>query len=378
MNIERGPFTGDQCPSLWFVTNRSENHSITVDVAHYLCLEFVISGHSRTSMETDHIASRTLLSPDEIIRNQYIPLIMSGSVIDWLLRNSGPVVRFRTIVDLLQTQDVGLVATAIDSLHGATIVKIWLDRLKQQFDVNSVWSEEPTAFGNIIGKLVDLGLRAGLQPFDTLTLPARAWLTDTIEASERPRLTETMLIVTCHLALAGYSDIQYVDKILKWRLNRLYQQHGEGGEWTERPNEISWFDVIGFLHSKPIMQDSELRQKVEAIMRNVVDNQSRLRLPEPEVIPRTLALLGTVTRSQTIRESSWFKNLIDAIESFKTERGTYRFPEEAMPEKSSGTWLDGSYLAMDHGANPNALEAESTLRALMLKQVIAADSQWFP
>ncbi|MCF2135800.1 MAG: hypothetical protein K9W43_01030 [Candidatus Thorarchaeota archaeon] len=289
----------------------------------------------------------------------------------WLLESAGPIIRFRTIVDLLQSQDVGQVAYALDQLHSSPIVKTWLNRLEQGFKTSVIWSQQPTSFGNVMGKLVQIGMRAGLQPFDSLCLPARAWLTDAIERDERIRVTKSMMVVVNHLSLAGYAQTRYVDKILRYRLNLLYDRRPGKVDDSSLALSATWLDIVGIFHSQPILSEPEWRSKAEAILEDVISGQTRLLLPVPEIQPQTLVLIETLARSHVIRESKWFKTLLDNVEKYRTEYGRYRFPEPALPEKQEGMWIDGAYMAFDDRSHePNALEYESTFRALQIKQII--------
>ncbi|MFW9961668.1 MAG: hypothetical protein ACFFDV_11655, partial [Candidatus Thorarchaeota archaeon] len=88
----------------------------------------------------------------------------SYNLAQWLLQNAGPCIRFRTLVEIIQEQDVGLVSQALQEMLESPEVVEWTGRLIPQFDISSIHSGSPDAFENVIGKLVQLGLRAGLQP----------------------------------------------------------------------------------------------------------------------------------------------------------------------------------------------------------------------
>ena len=99
-------------------------------------------------------------------------------LIDWLIRNAGPVIKYRTIVDVRDEQNVGIVGVVLKDLFASPLVKYWLSRLKPTVDLKQLHSSNPDAYENVMGKLVQLGIRAGLQPFDNKTLPFRTWLSD--------------------------------------------------------------------------------------------------------------------------------------------------------------------------------------------------------
>ena len=70
-----------------------------------------------------------------------------------------------------------------------------------------------------------------------------------------------------------------------------------------------------------------------------------------------------------IKESQWFENSMKQIEEFRTEEGTYSFPEEWLSECGKGYWIGGEYMAFDarHG-RANAIEVESTFRVLSIRK----------
>ncbi|TFG26887.1 hypothetical protein EU527_19235, partial [Candidatus Thorarchaeota archaeon] len=115
-------------------------------------------------------------------------------VASWLLQNAGSCIRFRTLVDILQEQDVGIVSRALRDMLASSEVTRWLTNLTPKFDINSLHSSRTEAFENVMGKLVQLGLRAGLQPFDNKTLPFRVWLSENVK--EIPHVPHAVFLRT--------------------------------------------------------------------------------------------------------------------------------------------------------------------------------------
>ncbi|MBE0525474.1 MAG: hypothetical protein IH631_00925, partial [Candidatus Thorarchaeota archaeon] len=133
----------------------------------------------------------------------------SYDIAQWLLRNAGPSIRFRTLVDILNEQDVGVIGHALNEMLQSPDVSKWIEHLTPQFDFNSIHSSRIDAFENVMGKLVQLGLRAGLQPFDSKTLPFRVWLSENLEAApEKPHAIFLRTIIASFLAYAGYGSTQ--------------------------------------------------------------------------------------------------------------------------------------------------------------------------
>ncbi|MHA3963896.1 MAG: hypothetical protein AM325_010170, partial [Candidatus Thorarchaeota archaeon SMTZ1-45] len=75
----------------------------------------------------------------------------------WLLDNGGPIIRFRTLVDIFDEQDVGIVSRALSAMMESPEVAKWLGLIEHSIELNDVHSSKPSAFENVVGKLVQLG-----------------------------------------------------------------------------------------------------------------------------------------------------------------------------------------------------------------------------
>jgi uncharacterized protein YeaO (DUF488 family) len=142
----------------------------------------------------------------------------------WLLDNGGPIIRFRTLVDIFEEQDVGIVSRAMKEMVESPEVVKWLELIEPSLAFNDVHSGRQNAFENVVAKLVQLGWRAGLQPFDNKTLPFRVWLSESIdkepeEAHEVFKRTVTASV----LARAGYQTVEAVQKQVLSRLKTVHQ-----------------------------------------------------------------------------------------------------------------------------------------------------------
>jgi hypothetical protein len=94
--------------------------------------------------------------------------------------------------------------------------------------------------------------------------------------------------------------------------------------------------------------------------------------PNPCQQRKVVQRLELLARFPTARHSAWFQQGLRLLESFQTERGTYRFPGGYLPELSAGYFVGGEYMGLEDGRRgAKALELESTFRMLYLKQLIA-------
>ena len=343
----------------------------------------------------------------------------------WLVDNAGPAIRFRTMVEILEEHDVSKVSQVLNDFLESKIVKTWLARLSPQFNMKMIHSSSPDAFENVMGKLGALGMRAGLQPFDGMTFPFRIWLSEGNEPEIGHPFREFLrAIVASFLAYTGYHDTKPVHDFLVKRLNLIHsfaerpdfeRVYADEGEFPipEKMNRhklvnpelyfgqrlaLPWVhDVRALAGSKDILQNPELREKSERVAELVLSSEYQqlqpgyglmkhgtryyvigwsvhlpnyFAPPEDETNENLLLSLEMMAPFEATRNSEWFKRMMEFLESHRTERGTYMFPESWMQEKRTGYWVNGSYMALDHERRgPDAIEYESTFRALKIKQL---------
>jgi hypothetical protein len=344
--------------------------------------------------------------------------MVSSEAIQWLLANSGPSIRFQIIVDLFQDQDVGRVSSALADLLTSPIVSDWMNRLTPGFQMKHLHSSEPEAFENTMGKLGELGLRAGLQPFDSKTLPFRAWLTDTAEEEiENPFHVFLRTIVASFLSFTGYSSTEPVYSMLTERLEAIYsfaRSPDFAGVYVgKRRNDslvnprlyldqrfvLPWIhDLRGFASSDQILSDHDLRQKVETVVSMVLKPEYQELQPgygfmkykdrgykigwsahlpgftsEPSdaSMSNVLLVLPIMAPFKTARRSEWFRRMMEKLEACATEYDTYQFPREWLPEKQEGYWVNGAYMALEENRRESsAIESESTFRMFRIKHLM--------
>lgn len=348
----------------------------------------------------------------------------SDDLIQWLLTNAGPSIRYRLIDEIVNEQDVGVVNKALNEMLNSSEVIIWLDRLTPDFSLNGIHSSNPGAYENVMGKLAMLGLRAGLHQLDIKTIPFRTWLSDSLKDEiEFPHSVFQKTIIASFLAYAKYGRIKPVVDHFKSRLNALIK-------FAENPNFESIFvdkskykgvpksshrivnpdlypdqqfilpwihDIRGLAFCETIMESTSLRKKCETVIEMILtkDYQS---LPWSYGIARYgkryyaigwavllpgfnsevgksnfgefLLNLEMMANFKAARESEWFSNSIRFLENYKTNRGTYLFPHAWLPEKKVGYWVGGLHMGLEVNRRTKiAIECESTFWMLHIKHL---------
>ena len=341
---------------------------------------------------------------------------------EWLASCAGPSVRYRALVDLQDEQDVGVVGRALDQMISSSSVQDWLTRFHRRFDLNSLHSSRSDAFENIMGKCVLLGLRAGLQPFDSMTIPFRNWLADSRrKAPEAPHSVFLRALVASFLAYAGYVRTEPMQAQMSTRLEALHSfagkpdfdsvfvdrrsfsgvpksNHGlvNPDLYPDQEFRLPWIhDIRGLAFSRSTMSAKD-QNKLDIITSMILTEEyqslplsyglakygSRFyvigwkvhlpgyhRRPEGRDFAELLLALEFMAKLPIARRSAWFKTNIAYLESFRTDDGTYLFPRGWLPEQSIGYWVRGMRMALDDRKLPNALEYESTFWALRIKRL---------
>ena len=333
------------------------------------------------------------------------------------MEHSGPIVQYRTMTELLMEDDVGHVGQALDRLHSDPSVKTWLSRLTPRFTLRALHGSYPNAFENIMGKLVQLGLRAGLQPFDSKTIPFRAWLTDNLHVEiDHPLDHFLRTVVTSFLSYAGYGETRSVKTGILERLGLMDTTAKDmdfSTVYVEPSSDLvnpalykdgrfcfPWIhDIIGLSKSKSLMEDSESRAKIERVVGMILRPEyQKLRrgygsmqyagrtykigwsvhLPvyQTHVDDRDMGFLllamELMAPFRVARESKWFKQSLKLLDTYRTDTMTYRFPRSWLPEKNSGYWVNGAYMALESNRRrPDVIECESTFRVLKIMQLMS-------
>ena len=343
----------------------------------------------------------------------------------WLLDNGGPIIRFRTLVDIFEEQDVGTVSRAMKEMVESLEVVKWLDLIEPSLAFNDVHSGRQNAFENVVAKLVQLGWRAGLQPFDSKTLPFRVWLSKNVD--KEPVAAHEVFkrtLIASVLARAGYQTVEAVQKQVLSRLETVHrysmnpdlsQIYVDKSDYRGIPKgsvnhdlvdpelypgqqfALPWIhDVYAFSNLDLVLENKQYRGKIEQILEMVLTPEYQnlpwsyglakygkqyyvlgwavhlpgySNPPEGRLFAEMLLVLDTLAPFSCIRKSQWFQNSMSYLEDFRAEDGTYSFPRTWLPEKRRGYWIGGEYMAFDERkGRKNAIEVESTFRVLSVRQ----------
>lgn len=356
-----------------------------------------------------------------------------SELIHWLMESGGPVIRYRTASEL--SRDMGgydhgkLLAELLDSKP----VKLWLSRCQPiampkqyKYAYYTIHGSKEIFFENVVPKLVQLGLHAGMSVFHEATAPFLQRLKEDVDRPyEDPFTIFYLTLLAAFLAMAGYEAEETVRTFLNIRLKALYEFtrqrdydiYADPSNYPSVPKfyrvnivkpklyqnnviVLPWiYDIYGF---SAVYERNCTRSKkeIDEIIRyiltpdyqrfpdgygNIVFSKSRaLAMGWSVHLPGFLGFSGSQTdfiwrsfvqRVELMasfpfaREHSWFEKSIKHLESFRIKKGTYVFPKHYITESRSGYWVSGQRMGLgENRRKKTTYELESTFWMLKIKE----------
>lgn len=344
--------------------------------------------------------------------------------IEWLLKNGGPVIRYRTARELLAKPSHELEEIERELL-ATEAVNIWLERLGIATDHNPIHSSKVTAYENAMGKLIQLGCHCGMELFDQQTQPYKAWLQPVTTTRDFGWNPFQRMVIGSLLIAAGYYQELALQAYFKERLDTLWRFtrelnfdiYADRKQYSDIPKGFrdkplvkpefyvggdeqfpTIYDMYA-LANYPVQQLSENEQrKIDAVLAYVLHPRYQsfpegyglmragprkyyaigwsVHLPRYQHIEansyddsRFIQRLALMSNFQVAREHSWFQESVESLEAYRTARGTYIFPRSFLPERTSGYWVIGAYMGFAENRRKRiTLELESTFWMLKIKQ----------
>ena len=285
--------------------------------------------------------------------------------------------------------------------------------------IMEVHGSKPNNLENVLGKLTDFGVKKGVPELDERTVPYRKWL-DGI--SERPGLNVfdsfSMGMVADFLARASYADEPAVRRVLKERLDTVYDFTRKGdydiyvpGKYIRKHPLIKLevvkggtcrlpliYDIIGWGAYLPKHGTKKDKKKADTIIEYIF-NKKYQKFPWgygvmgddsgrtwslgwsvhlPGFSDSLLPNLSSPLRVQMINllihfkaacQHPWFKESLNHLEKFKTEKGTYLFPRDYLQEKPVGYWVNGYHMGLEENRRTSR-ELESTFWMLKFNKLL--------
>jgi hypothetical protein len=348
--------------------------------------------------------------------------VNDNELIEWLLLNAGPSIRYRTAHELTGAKQSELKKLK-DELLESRPVKKWLDNLIP----GTLHHSKNTAFENAMGKLVELGMHVGIPPFDKKIKPFREWLSQATDYQPDVFSGFYKSLVTGALVRAGFTKDKKLRAFLHGRLASLYETTGKkkfniylttaekkgfSRKYIDKPmlrpeliadGEYRFpfiHDAYALANFPEDMIDATTRKKINSVVNYILD-------PEYQAFPngygyfRTednryfamgwdIALPGynkqksgkwydgfliqrleLMAHFPVARKHKWFKVSLNKLEGFRTDSGTYQFPRDYLRESEAGYYVCGAHMGIEENRRASkAIEIESTFRMMKIRKLI--------
>jgi hypothetical protein len=337
---------------------------------------------------------------------------------EWILEAGGPVLRYRVAREILN------VPASESELLAAAPVRAALARVRAPAAGKTLHGSRADHFENAIGKLADLGCRAGMAPLDRRTRAHLHWLETEDDPDWYARFQRQL--VANGLALAGYDAEPAVRESLEARLELLasfarrkrYDIYVDPVDYPGYPRQFrgrplvdpalcpdgrlplpSIWDLYGLARLRANSSEAPLRRKTDAVARYILNDAYQalapgygtlrtgryrywaigwdVKLPgfrsgrtDPSQGALALQRLELMAVFPSARRTPWFRSWLAHLEEYRTDRGSWAFPRAYLPEKPSGYWVLASQRGLEQARRRRlALELESTFRMLSIKQL---------
>lgn len=340
---------------------------------------------------------------------------MDTQLIDFLLSHGGPILRWLTLTELVRDGSTFERQSRLDDLLACGEVRRWLDLIGR----GPVHHSMDASFENVFAKLGEYGLRSGIPGIDHYVLPYCAMIDGERDHSEA-------LILVPFLVRLGYTADLRIYEWLSKRIDVLYalacegdydlymdesehrclppsQQtlHGNPKLFYKTRFNHHWgvlglptcYDLFAMASLMDYLPGSDhlTHQKAEKIVSYLLSpafqdtpggyiwNPELHRpyaagrvflacLPRENAVEKLVLFMEMLVHFEHGRTSAWFQQGLTHLESFRTSRGTYRFPSSYLCEKHNYYLYAGMHMGLgEFPRNLQALELESTFRMLRLQ-----------
>ena len=340
----------------------------------------------------------------------------------WLIENASPVIRYRTLVELMETTDKTLVQDTLTEMLALPQTQKRLDLLAN-LDYNRTHGASSTYLENVLPMLGDFGLHYGMEAFD----------------KESKKTSDLIPIISVEgydkcvaypfLLRAGFTWDGLMDFATQ-RINTIYDFTRHGDYDIYEGWEADYPGVPESLRNRPIIKSTiassegirlpliydmvmlasvyacvsdEMRVKIDNIVDYVISNDYDwlktgycIYCPTPNKYKamgwdclkpfnsnryyanHNFQRLLLYAQFPTAIKTKWFTHAVDYMAQFRTSRNTYIFPKSFLGESNSN-WVLGAHTALaEDRRKKNWIEIESTFyMAKLLSNIYNATGEGY-
>jgi hypothetical protein len=346
--------------------------------------------------------------------------------INWLYENGGPVIRYLTAVNIADDVPSPEVKKLYKQLINSEMIQSRLVNFKPNTEFTGIHNGDRGAFENTVGKLTQIGIRAGYPEFDRKIKPFRIWLKKSMKKAGDGTFEQfSRIIVATYLSKAGFHGDESVRKVFDDRVNHLYKfcrnnnydiyedvlkYSGIPKPFRNRPlvkpeifcdgnARFPWIHDIYMLTADPTREKGNKKErKIDTIIKFILNRKYQLlpdgygivkygkryytmgwdiKLPgyfgfdlskwESGILVQRLELMA---HFKAAVQHQWLKQSLKYLGKFKSERGTYIFPRNYLQERKSGYWVLGANMGLEgNRRTKKAIELESTYWMLRIEKL---------
>ena len=346
-------------------------------------------------------------------------------LLDWLLLEGGLVIRYRTATELLDEEGGPRLAALTAELLKSPQVARWLKRLAP----GVLHHSKPSAFENVCGKLAELGICAGMWPFDQRITP---FIEQLENWEDYPAAFGSFykLLLAAGLARTGLAPLACVRETVAKRLREIapffraadFDIYVPAKELPNIPaayrdkrfvrpkfftgnslNLPNLHDVLAVAHCQAWLNRMGYEDHINALVSFILDPAYQ-RLDEgygymwtQEGSPRKYYAIGwsvhlpgyfgfdleryqqaalitrleMMARFSAARRHPWFIRCLEHLEQFRQDGGTYILPRSYLREARTGYGVFGNHMGLEENRRTiKAIELESTFRMLRLRNQV--------
>jgi len=345
------------------------------------------------------------------------------TAIKFLLSNGGPVIKYRTIKELLESDDQELIQEAeTELLEYSTTKKMfsYLQSKEKLYDFNGVHGTTYHHLENSLPILIDFGIKKGITPFDEIMEPIIKRLEKQVFPEGHVFSKFVHIIILPFLYKAGFREKWIMDfmedrleTLYKFAAKKDYDIYDDITEYKGIPptfrnrkvikpelykNGEMKFPLIHDIYGLSELikgADKSTSKKVEAVINYILDpayddlidgygilvngNNRYLamgwdaKLPEINndiLSAQVLHRLELMAHFNVALNHEWFEKAYRKLEKYRTKDDTFIFPKEALQD-NKGCWVRSRHMGVGENRRKKyAIELESTFRALKINKIL--------
>ena len=350
---------------------------------------------------------------------------MQNYLFDYMIRNGGNFLRYRTLTELCHQTDSKEVMQIRNSLRQSEDYRLWISRLSSCTDMHNGTNDR---FENIVGKLVEFGVTNVFNELHQNMKRFLQQLEHDFDPGKRGMFsTLCRTILTMGLARTGYFTESVVLRAAQNRIEEVYEATNSGSyeiflptnEEPRKPGNFNKYrvlnshfcnqgsvlvpyiydlylfasippEILGARHSRMVDQIvryilSDVYQSIPNYGICVEDHDGRLyyfavgwnvHLPlylgdslsdrDRKILLMRLELMSSFRNSACLK---WMDTVESHCANYRNDDLTYTFPAIYMTEMKEGYWVLGNHMAIDpNRKHPNIRTFEFTFRILKAQQ----------